>query len=75
MSRTVVLKMLIGFGDSQESVDFLLDVDDDWEASEENIAAVYERFNREASLDVEDVECSECGYTLAQCECDEEDAA
>lgn len=71
--REVVVKMLIEFGNSQESVDFLYSVPDDWEYSEESVAPIYAAFRSDAVLNVEDVECDECGFSLGQCECGEED--
>lgn len=75
--KKILVSMLIGFGDSQQSVDFEVRVPEDWDPSAENIGAICQEFRREAILDVEDVCCDGCGYSVMEgiCECDEEDVA
>jgi adenosylcobinamide amidohydrolase len=72
--KKIMVSMLIGFGDSQESGYFEVRVPEDWDPSAKNLGAICEEFRREAILDVEDVLCDGCGYSVMEgiCQCDED---
>lgn len=71
--RLITVKMTVGFGESAEQVDFVVDVPDDWESSETTHAAMYDAFRADSILEIEDIECSDCGCSFNQCECDNEE--
>lgn len=69
--KRIVIEMMIGFGESQETVSFEYVVPEDWQNTPENLAVIYGEFRTEAILDIEDVSCYFCGYGADSCECDE----